>query len=69
MTETPANPAVVIETSLGTMQAELWSDLAPATVENFLAYVEDEFFDGLIFHRVIPGFMIQGGGFTPRMRQ
>ena len=65
----PVNPVVIIETSKGTIAAELWPDKSPETVENFLAYVDDGFFDGTIFHRVIPGFMIQGGGFTPDMRQ
>jgi len=60
---------VVIETSLGTIKAELWADKAPVTVANFLKYTDDKFFDGLIFHRVISGFMIQGGGFSPDMRQ
>ena len=60
---------VTIETSLGTMKAELYEDKAPATVANFLAYVDEGFYDGPVFHRVIPGFMIQGGGFTPGMEQ
>ena len=60
---------VTIETSLGTMKAELYEDKAPATVANFLAYVDEDFYDGTVFHRVIPGFMIQGGGFTPGMEQ
>ena len=63
------NPIVVIETSQGTIRAELWKDKAPRTVANFLRYVDEEFYDGLIFHRVMAGFMIQGGGFTPDMRQ
>jgi cyclophilin family peptidyl-prolyl cis-trans isomerase len=66
---TPDNVNVVIETSLGRIRAELWADKAPGTVANFLKYTDDKFFDGLIFHRVISGFMIQGGGFTPDMRQ
>ena len=61
-------PAVIIDTSLGKMTAELWPDKAPETVANFLQYVDDEHFNGLIFHRVISGFMIQGGGFDPRMK-
>jgi len=61
--------AVVIETSEGTIKAELWADQAPETVANFLAYADDGFFDGLIFHRVIAGFMIQGGGFSADMQQ
>ena len=60
---------VTIETSLGTMKAELYEDKAPATVANFLAYADEGFYDGTVFHRVIPGFMIQGGGFTPGMEQ
>jgi peptidyl-prolyl cis-trans isomerase A (cyclophilin A) len=63
------NPVVVMDTSMGMIKAELWPDKAPATVSNFLAYADARFFDGLIFHRVIPGFMIQGGGFTPEMQQ
>ncbi len=63
------NPVVVLETSLGTIRAELWPDKAPETVKNFLQYVDDGFYDGTIFHRVIRGFMIQGGGFTPEFRQ
>jgi cyclophilin family peptidyl-prolyl cis-trans isomerase len=60
---------VRFETSLGDFTLELDADKAPISVANFLAYVDDGFFDGLIFHRVIPGFMIQGGGFTPDMKQ
>jgi cyclophilin family peptidyl-prolyl cis-trans isomerase len=64
-----ANPVVVIETNLGTIEAELYEDKAPGTVKNFLAYVDDKHYDGLIFHRVISNFMIQGGGFEPGMKQ
>jgi len=60
---------VLIETSQGTIKAELDGDKAPITVANFLAYVDDKFFDDTIFHRVIPDFMIQGGGFAPGLRQ
>jgi cyclophilin family peptidyl-prolyl cis-trans isomerase len=60
---------VRFETSLGSFTLDLDAAKAPITVENFLAYVDEGFFDGLIFHRVIPGFMIQGGGFTPDMSQ
>jgi len=60
---------VIFKTSHGEFTIELYSDQAPATVENFLAYVDDGFFDGTIFHRVISGFMIQGGGFTADMQQ
>ncbi len=59
-----ANPMVVMETSLGTMTIELYKDQAPKSVENFLAYVSSGFYEGTVFHRVIPGFMIQGGGMT-----
>lgn len=58
-----------IETSKGVMTAELYEDKAPETVKNFLAYVDDHHYDGTIFHRVIRGFMIQGGGFAVDMRQ
>ncbi len=64
-----ANPVVVIETSMGTIKAELWADKAPITVKNFLQYTDEKFYDGLIFHRVIDGFMVQGGGFSPAMQQ
>ena len=60
---------VTIKTSMGDIRAELWDDKAPVTVSNFLAYADEGHFDGLIFHRVINGFMIQGGGFSPDMRQ
>ena len=63
------NPVVVMETNKGTIRIELWADKAPITVENFLRYTDNELYDGLIFHRVISGFMIQGGGFTPDMVQ
>jgi peptidyl-prolyl cis-trans isomerase A (cyclophilin A) len=61
------NPVVVMETSKGTIRIELDAAKAPNTVKNFLAYVDSGFFNGTIFHRVIPGFMIQGGGFTAAM--
>ena len=60
-------PVVVIETSVGTMVLELYPWKAPVTVENFLRYVEAGFYSGLIFHRVMPGFVIQAGGFTRSM--
>jgi cyclophilin family peptidyl-prolyl cis-trans isomerase len=56
-----ANPTVTIQTSLGTMRAEIFQDKAPTTAKNFLTLVNKGFYNGLIFHRVIPGFMIQGG--------
>jgi len=64
-----ANPQVVLQTSLGQIKLELYANKAPITVRNFLRYVDEHFYDGTIFHRVIPGFMIQGGGFTREMRQ
>ena len=63
------NPVVVMETSKGTIRIELWADKAPISVENFLRYTDNELYDGLIFHRVINGFMIQGGGFNADMVQ
>ena len=60
---------VTLETSHGNFTIELNEEKAPATVKNFLSYVNDGFFDGTIFHRVIPNFMIQGGGFMPGMVQ
>jgi peptidyl-prolyl cis-trans isomerase A (cyclophilin A) len=64
-----ANPQLEVKTSLGTISIELFEDKAPKSVENFLQYAKDDFFNGTVFHRVIPGFMIQGGGFTPDMKQ
>lgn len=61
------NPVVIIETSLGNMTVELNQKRAPISVENFLRYVKEGFYDGTIFHRVIPNFMVQGGGFTADM--
>ena len=61
------HPVVVIDTSMGEITVELDAEKAPKTTENFLKYVDDKFFDGLIFHRVIPGFMIQGGGFDEQL--
>lgn len=60
---------IVMETSKGTIELELDPAKAPITVENFVKYVKKGHYDGLIFHRCIPGFMIQGGGFTPDMNQ
>jgi peptidyl-prolyl cis-trans isomerase A (cyclophilin A) len=65
----PAAPRVVLSTSEGDITLELNAAKAPRTVENFLAYVRSGHYDGTIFHRVIDGFMIQGGGFTPDMKQ
>jgi len=64
-----SSPRVLLETSKGVIILELDSKAAPKSVENFLGYVRDGFYDGTIFHRVIKGFMIQGGGFTEDMQQ
>jgi peptidyl-prolyl cis-trans isomerase B (cyclophilin B) len=63
------NPVVIIKTTMGDITVELFQDKAPVTVKNFLAYVKNKAYDGTIFHRVIDNFMIQGGGFTPSMKQ
>lgn len=63
------NPQVLLKTSHGDIKLELNAEAAPISVENFLRYADAGHYDGLIFHRVIPGFMIQGGGFTPDMDQ
>jgi cyclophilin family peptidyl-prolyl cis-trans isomerase len=65
----PTKPVVVMETSKGTIKVELNPERAPITVKNFLEYVDGKFYDGTIFHRVMPNFMIQGGGFTPGMSE
>ena len=62
-----SNPTVLLETTSGDILIELFPDKAPDTVANFLQYVDDGFYANTIFHRVIPGFMIQGGGLGPRM--
>jgi cyclophilin family peptidyl-prolyl cis-trans isomerase len=59
------NPVVVMETSMGAVKIELFQEKAPNTVENFLKYVDQKHYDNTVFHRVIPDFMIQGGGFEP----
>jgi len=64
-----ADPQVDLRTSAGTIRLELYPAKAPKTVENFLQYVRDGHYNGTIFHRVIPGFMVQGGGMTPNMAQ
>ena len=64
-----ANPRVLLETSKGKIVIELYADKAPKSAKNFLDYVKAGTYNGTIFHRVIPGFMIQGGGFTPDMNQ
>ena len=63
------NPVVVVSTNLGDMKIELFQDKAPKTVKNFLTYVDRKHYDGLIFHRVIPSFMIQGGGYDASMME
>ena len=68
--ETPLpNPEVIIKTTQGDITVRLYRDKSPVTVANFLQYVEDGFYNGTIFHRVIPNFMIQGGGFLPDMTE
>jgi len=62
------NPMVVLSTSMGDIKVELYADKAPITTKNFLDYVKAGYYDGTIFHRVIPGFMIQGGGLNPDMQ-
>ncbi len=63
------NPHVMLETNHGSIELELYPDKAPLSVENFLQYVRDGYYDGTIFHRVIPRFMIQGGGYTAEMQK
>src|SRR5271170_2596051 len=63
------HPVVILDTSLGPITIELDHEKAPITVDNFLKYVDDGFYDSLIFHRVIPGFMIQGGGMDSQLRE
>lgn len=67
--KTVKNPVVLMETSMGNVRIELLPKEAPVTVKNFLSYVKSGFYSGTTFHRVIPGFMIQGGGFTSDMSQ
>jgi cyclophilin family peptidyl-prolyl cis-trans isomerase len=69
--EEPAgpHPMVVIDTSFGPIKVELYEKKSPITVKNFLEYVDHKFYDGTLYHRVIPNFMIQGGGFLPGMKE
>ena len=67
--EQKGNPVVLMETSMGSIKIELYPEKAPKTVANFMKYVADGFFDGMVFHRVMKNFMIQGGGFTEKMEQ
>ena len=69
MAENEKNPVVTMSTNKGNIRIELNADKAPISTKNFLDYVTDGHYDGLIFHRVIPGFMIQGGGFDSGMSQ
>jgi cyclophilin family peptidyl-prolyl cis-trans isomerase len=69
MQKKETNPVVLVKTTAGDLTIELYPEKAPATVKNFLDYVTEGFYDHTIFHRVIPGFMIQGGGFTKEMKQ
>ncbi len=62
-------PKVLFQTTAGNFTVELYPEKAPKTVENFLQYVKDKHYNGTIFHRVIPNFMVQGGGFSPEMQQ
>ncbi len=68
-TSASAQSLVEMKTSHGTILIELYEDAAPESVANFIEYVESGFYDGTIFHRVIDGFMVQGGGFEPGMKQ
>ncbi len=67
--QTTGSQLMRMSTTLGELEIELYPEAAPATVRNFIEYVESGHFDGLIFHRVIPGFVVQGGGFTDDMQQ
>lgn len=69
MAQEKKNPVVLMTTSMGDIKIELYPEQAPITVENFLKYVESGFFEGTIFHRVVPGFVIQGGGFNKDMER
>jgi len=63
------NPMLLVSTSMGDIKIELNEEKAPVTVKNFLTYVNDKFYDGTVFHRVMPDFMIQGGGFDKDMKE
>jgi len=67
--EKSANPMVLFKTTLGSFKVELYPKEAPITVKNFLSYVDKKFFDGCIFHRIVPNFVIQGGGFDKNMKR
>jgi peptidyl-prolyl cis-trans isomerase B (cyclophilin B) len=68
MMSTEKNPQVLLETSMGNITVELFKDKAPISVRNFLSYVKEGFYDGLVFHRVIKDFMVQGGGMDENMQ-
>ena len=67
--QSAGHPVVALQTNLGTLHLALYADKAPKSVENFLSYVNDDFYDGTVFHRVIEGFMIQGGGLDLRLHE
>lgn len=69
LTAAPGNPLVVVSTTQGDITLELFKDKAPVSVENFLGYVTDGFYADTVFHRVKPGFMIQGGGYTASLQE
>lgn len=69
MNKAAAHPVVLVKTNKGDIKIELYPEKAPITVKNFLQYVQEGFYNGTIFHRVIPGFMVQGGGFDKNMKQ
>ena len=68
-TPAPGNPVVILSTSMGDIAVELFKDRAPVSVENFLQYVAEGFYEGTIFHRVKRGYVVQGGGYTPEMAE
>ena len=69
LSEEAGNPVVLMKTTDGDITIELFADKSPVTVENFLSYVDNGHYDGTVFHRVIPNFMIQGGGFTEALEE
>ena len=69
LSEDKGNPIVLMKTTDGDITIELFADKSPIAVENFLSYVDDGHYDGTVFHRVIPNFMIQGGGFTEALEE
>jgi cyclophilin family peptidyl-prolyl cis-trans isomerase len=65
--QSPAGPVVILDTTAGAITIQLYADKAPDSVQNFLEYVRDGFYSGTIFHRVVPGYVVQGGGYTPEL--